>query len=58
MVDNEPSDNRRELLLKRLHEAARSDPEEGHIAADEALLDYIGDPEITQAFESIGKWYA
>lgn len=29
-----------------------------HIDADEALLEYINDPEITEAFESVRRWYA
>lgn len=29
-----------------------------HKAADEALLEFIDDPEITAAFNDIDKWYA
>ncbi len=32
--------------------------ESGHREADKALLDYINDPEIREAYERIPKWYA
>lgn len=47
-------------LLSRLRSLATnydSDKEYGHRNADRALLDYINDPEVTQAFEDIEKWY-
>jgi hypothetical protein len=31
--------------------------DETHELADKALLSYIGDPEISEAFEAIDKWY-
>lgn len=34
------------------------DPEEDHMNADQLLLDYIDDPEVTQVFYDIKKWYA
>lgn len=34
------------------------DLEAGHVVADDALLKYIDDPEITAAFEAVPKWYA
>jgi len=34
------------------------DPEEAHIQADQALLQYINDENVTKAFETIDKWYA
>lgn len=34
------------------------DDEMAHIRADEALLDYIGDPEIAEAFRAVPKYYA
>ena len=34
------------------------DKELVHVFADEALLDYIDDGEVTDAFEAIKKWYA
>jgi len=48
----------RDLLLTTLREHVSADPEQGHIDADEALLDYIGDDEVRQAFYDIDKWYA
>jgi len=57
-------------LIKRLRELAGStegwsapdykgeSPESAHVKADEALLEYIGDEEVTKAFDSIDKWYA
>lgn len=35
-----------------------SDPEIAHREADMLLLAYINDPEITNAFDAIEKWYA
>ena len=34
------------------------DQEIAHLISDRALLEYINDPEITEAFEKIEKWYA
>ena len=34
------------------------DEEIAHVKADEALLEFINDPEITEAFDAIEKWYA
>lgn len=34
------------------------DPEVDHEKADQLLLDYIDDPEVTQVFYDIHKWYA
>ena len=49
----------REELLKELKSLdSRADPESNHLSADEALLEYINDPEITKAFESIRKLYS
>jgi hypothetical protein len=48
----------RDDALKRLRELELGDPEDAHIEADKILLDLIDDPEITEAFEAIGKWYA
>jgi hypothetical protein len=46
-------------LLKRLASLASDwDTEMAHYKADELLLAYINDAEITQAFEAIDKWYA
>lgn len=43
-------------LLKKLQE--EEDTEVAHGAADQALLDYINDPEITAAYDAIDKWFA
>ena len=48
----------KEEILRRLDECKNSDTESGHMIADELLLAYIADPEITQAYKSIRKWYA
>jgi len=47
-------------LLAFLRELGQSsqDEEIAHIDADKALLAFIDDPEITEAFEAIHKWYA
>lgn len=42
----------------RLFPQAAHIREEDHEEADEILLELVSDPEITDAFESIGKWYA
>ena len=34
------------------------DPEGDHVAADEALLAFIGDEEVTSVFNNLEKWYA
>jgi len=52
----------RDELLQRLNFIAngglKDDEEVMHIKADEALLEYINDPEITKSFDAIDKWYA
>lgn len=35
-----------------------TDYEEAHILADKALLEFINDSEIKQAFDNLDKWYA
>ena len=52
-------------LLKKLKELEKlslhddpNAPEEAHHMADKALLEFIGDEEISQVFASIYKWYA
>ena len=52
-----PKISRKELLDK-LEELREADPEIGHVEADEALLDYINDKEVEDAFEKIEKWYS
>jgi hypothetical protein len=50
---------RDELLaeLRRI-KTEGGDPEGGHWLADEALLRFIGDDEVSAAFDAIDKWYA
>lgn len=45
-------------LIDKLKEFAKAEtPEYKHAEADDLLLEYINDPEITEAFDSIDKWY-
>lgn len=50
---------RKEIIKKldSISKWAKDDPEVAHGAADNALLDYIGSPEVAEAYESIEKWY-
>lgn len=52
--------HRRVLLLKALREfkSKTYDPEMAHSLADDALLAYVGSEAVTDAFNSIHKWYA
>lgn len=45
-------------ILKKLEERETYDIELVHIEADNALIEYINDPEIKKAYEEIPKWYA
>ena len=46
-------------LLKRLRELAQDDDKErAHEYADDLLLEYIGDPKITETFKTGHWWYA
>ena len=49
-------------LLKRLDDLYKGgyyDPEEAHIKADQLLLEFINDKEVTKAYDRIDiKWYA
>ena len=49
---------KKELITQLDEIRAEGDPEGGHIEADNALLAYIDDIEVTAAFKAIGKWYA
>lgn len=51
---------RKQELLTELAElnTENGDVETQHLLADKALLRYINDPEITEAFNEIEKWYA
>jgi hypothetical protein len=49
----------KEQLLAKLKECAyMDDPERAHGEADDALLEYINDAEITAVFNAFDKWYA
>lgn len=49
----------RKELLESLSELANfSDDEVAHYEADQALLDYINDPEVTGAWGKIPRWYS
>lgn len=49
----------REELLEVLTDCGESNDAEGaHADADQALLDFINDPEVTKAWEAIYKWFA
>lgn len=51
-----PNKNRLIRRLKAIHRKNGS-PEPKHLHADGALLSFINDPEITEAFEQIDKYY-
>lgn len=56
--DDRPLDSRARLL-KKLEECRQSgDREIAHCEADDALLEFINDDEVTEAFGRIEKWYA
>ncbi len=44
--------------LKSLAELSEHDEERAHGEADEVLLQYINDPDVSEAFEKIDRWYA
>lgn len=50
----------KEELLTRLQQAqaCNGDPEAAHGMADDALLAYINDDEIRDAYIAVEKWYA
>ncbi len=49
----------KEKLIEYLKELKNHcDTESAHIEADNLLLEYINDDEITEAFKDIDKWYA
>ena len=47
-----------ELLAKLREIADNLDTEVAHGDADDALLAFIGDDEIREAYDAIDKWYA
>jgi hypothetical protein len=50
----------REELLAKLKECTGDDvdKEMGHWDADQALLEFIADEDIAEAYQAVGKWYA
>lgn len=49
----------KKALLEKLRELARMDEaEHAHREADLAIIEFIGDTEIAQAFDDVEKWYA
>lgn len=44
--------------LKTLNGRPEYDIEQDHKDADQLLLEYINDKEITEAFNSVEKWYS
>lgn len=55
-------------LIEKLEEAANTsitykgnkhlDVECAHIEADKLLIEFINDPDVTQAYDAVPKWYA
>lgn len=52
--------SKQELIdkLKELLDLSKKDPEDAHGQADEYLLKFINDSEITDLFNKLEKWYA
>lgn len=46
------------LKLLAIEDHSRGDNERDHIYADDLLLEFIGDPEITKFYRQSGFWYA
>lgn len=46
-----------QLRVKLRELASNGNPPEDHVSADDLLLDYIGDDEVTAAFKAIPKFY-
>lgn len=47
----------RDELIAVLNECQLGDPQDSHVDADQALLDYIDDPGVSAAFDALTKWY-
>jgi hypothetical protein len=47
-----------ELIMNLAQLWSSKDTEGAHIEADELLLKYINDQEITNAYNTLHKWYA
>ncbi len=48
----------KELAKEETYNDGTMDIEKTHIKADELLLKFINDPEVTEVFNKICKWYA
>lgn len=48
----------REALIDKLKSCVTGDLEADHVAADSALIEFINDPEIAEAYTAIDKWCA
>lgn len=49
----------KEWTIQKLKECqTNDDTEASHSKADQILLDYISDPDITAEYKKINKWYA
>lgn len=44
--------------LKELKQRNEREAEGTHIEADELLLKFINDPDVSKAFEDLERWYA
>lgn len=47
-----------EELVAKILECHSEGTEEGHMSADLLLLEFIDEPKVTEAFNSLGKWYS
>lgn len=52
--------NKEQLIqeLIRCQRVGEADAEKAHSDADDALIEFINDSEVKEAFELINKWYA
>lgn len=50
--------SKQELIAKLLATLDNPDTEDAHWIQDRALLEYIDDPEVTEAYDKRDKWYA
>lgn len=58
-IENKGQPLKRDDLIEILKDLAKSDDYEvTHSLADLALVKYINDNEIEEAYDNIGKWYA
>jgi hypothetical protein len=48
----------KEELVLKLKECNELGTEDGHMEADELLIEFINDPDVKKAFNDLSKWYA